>query len=74
MKFTIIASEKDTAGKNISQQLKTFPELNCHLIPEDSIHAEDIDKKIPGDFFIFTTKHASQQERKKRLHINFYIL
>ncbi len=64
-KFTIIASEKDEAGKNIFKHIyKNHPSLSHYLIKEDSIHAEHIDKKIPGDFLIFATKHKSEQERK----------
>jgi len=65
MKFAIIASKQDLAGKNIFKHIhENFPELTCYLIKEDSIYAESIDKKIPGDFFIFATKHSSKEERK----------
>jgi len=65
MNFIIISSKQDTAGKNIFNKLKEYPELNCHLIEEDSIYAENIDKKFPaGNFFIFATKHKSQEARK----------
>jgi D-aminoacyl-tRNA deacylase len=66
MNFIIIASNKDEAGKNIFRHIhEDYPMLNHYLIPEDSIYAENIDKKFPsGNFFIFATKHASQQSRK----------
>lgn len=65
MSYTIICSEKDLAGKNIFKYIhEDFPMLNHYLIQEDSIYAENIDKKIPGDFFIFATKHQSKEARK----------
>lgn len=65
MKFVIIASEKDVAGKNIFKYIhENYPMLHHYLIQEDSIYAENIDKKIPGDFFIFATKHKSKEHRK----------
>lgn len=64
-KFTIIASKKDEAGMNIFKHVhENYPSLNHYLIQEDSIYAENIDKKIPGEFFIFATKHQSKEERK----------
>lgn len=64
-KFIVICSEKDLAGKNIFKHIhEDFPSLNHYLIEEESIYAENIDKKIPGDFFIFATKHKSREERK----------
>jgi D-aminoacyl-tRNA deacylase len=66
MNFIIIASEKDLAGKNIFKHIhEDFPSLNHYLIQEESIYAENIDKKFPdGNFFIFATKHKSEQARK----------
>jgi len=64
-KFIILASEKDIAGKNIFKHIHELGGVNHYLIPEDSIYAENIDKKFPeGNFFIFATKHKSEQERK----------
>lgn len=65
-KFIVVCSEKDLAGKNIFKHIhEDFPSLNHYLIQEDSIFAENIDKKFPeGDFFIFATKHKSREERK----------
>jgi len=67
MKFAIICSKKDLAGKNIFKQLKKYPKLNCHLIEEDSIHAENLHEKPEireKDFVIFASKHASKEKRK----------
>lgn len=64
MKFIIITSNKDEAGKNIVRELEKI-NLKPEIIPEDSIYAENIDKKFPaGNFFIFATKHKSQEARR----------
>ena len=65
MNFIIICSSQDLAGKNIFKHIhEDFPMLNHYLIEEDSIYADNIDKKLEGDFFIFATKHKSEQARK----------
>ena len=69
MKFVIIASEKDPAGMNIVKNLK---KLNCnvpiHLIKEELIHAENIDKeinkKLNADFLIFASRHKANDTKK----------
>jgi len=68
MRFAIIASEKDEAGKNIYNQIKKFYNLNLFIIKDkDTIFCENIDKQTEFrdfDFFIFITKHKSQEARK----------
>lgn len=68
MKFVIIASSKDEAGKNIFKYIhENLHSLNHYLITDrDTIYADNIDKEIgkDADFIIFTTKHQSQQHNK----------
>ena len=65
MNFIILASSKDLAGKNIFKHIHELGGVNHYLISEDSIYAENIDKKFPsGNFFIFATKHKSQEARR----------
>ena len=66
MKFAIITSEKDEAGKNIFRQLEKQG-VKAKMIKEESIFAENLDKNPEFkdyDFFIFATKHQSQEHRK----------
>ncbi|MBM3234117.1 hypothetical protein FJZ19_03410 [Candidatus Pacearchaeota archaeon] len=67
MKFCIIASEKDEAGKNIFKQIQNY-KLESFIIKEkDTIFCENLDKQEQFrnfDFFIFITKHQSQEARK----------
>lgn len=62
-KFAIITSNKDIASKNIAKQLELIG-ITPIVIDEDSIYAENIDKKLDADFLIFATKHKSQQHNK----------
>lgn len=68
MKFAVIASKKDPAGLNIFNHInKNFTKIPHHLIEEDSIHAENLDKKAEFkdyDFIIFATKHQAEQHNK----------
>ena len=67
MKFAVVASEKDEAGKNIFKHIhENFPMLNHYLIREDTIYAENIDKTLLKnyDFIIFASKHASEKKVK----------
>jgi len=66
MKFTIIASKKDEAGMNISSALNKL-NIKYTIIEENTIYAENIDKKPEfkdADFIIFTTKHQSEKPSK----------
>jgi D-aminoacyl-tRNA deacylase len=65
MKFKILASKNDTAGRNIAVELEKLG-LGTKLVylETDSIHAENIDKQIFGDIFIFVSKHKSEQKNK----------
>jgi len=62
--IAIITSKQDLAGINIAEELKkeNLEKYNAKLyeIEEYSINAEDIDKKIQADLFIFATKHSSK--------------
>ncbi|MFH1182008.1 MAG: D-aminoacyl-tRNA deacylase [Candidatus Woesearchaeota archaeon] len=64
MKLAIICSKKDPAGMNICRHLKELgvekrKDFSLHVIEEDSIFAENLDKRIDADAFIFATKHRS---------------
>jgi D-aminoacyl-tRNA deacylase len=65
MKFKILASKNDTAGRNIAAELEKLG-LGAKIVhlETDSIHAENIDKQIFGDIFIFVSKHKSEQKNK----------
>ena len=68
MRFAIAYSKKDSAGKNIVEQLKLIgflPQMPIIELPHESIYSEDISvKKYPElkniDFLIFATKHQSE--------------
>lgn len=66
MQTAIIASKKDPAGMNIAGFLKNYnlKDVNAtlHIVDEESIYCENIDKKIEADLFIFATKHQSQSK------------
>ncbi len=75
MRYAIIASKTDRAGMNIHDALlrlykfeakDDFFELGSirlYAIGKESIHAENIDKKIGADIFIFATQHRSEAGR-----------
>ncbi len=62
--IAIITSKQDLAGVNIAEELKKEPleKYNAELyeVEEKSVNAENIDKKIEADLFIFATKHESK--------------
>jgi D-aminoacyl-tRNA deacylase len=65
MKTAIIVSKKDIAGMNVREflereDLKTL-DAKLYVIEEDSIHAENLDREIHADLFIFATRHSSKQ-------------
>ena len=68
MKFAILTSEKDEAGKNIFKQIhENFPMLSHYLLTDkDTIYADNIDKTLlkDYDFIIFASKHESREHRK----------
>lgn len=76
MKYAVITSKKDEAGCNIrSCLLELFPfkkeathyvfeNIYLYEIEIDSIYAENIDRQIEADIFIFATKHKSKAGTK----------
>jgi D-aminoacyl-tRNA deacylase len=75
MKFAIVVSEKDIAGMNIKErllegytfigkgsdyELKENKNISLHIIKEDTIHSEELDKRIEADIFIFATRHKAK--------------
>src|SRR3989338_9528516 len=60
MKTAIIVSKKDPAGINIAEHLRKYNlDSSLHVVEEDTILSNDLDKKIEADLFIFATKHQS---------------
>ncbi len=76
MKYAVITSEKDEAGKNIREcLLRLFAfkkEGGFHVLRnillietgEDSVCCENLDKEINADILIFATKHQSKAGTK----------
>ena len=60
MEKTIIISKKDPASLNIKEELDTL-NIRTYEVEEEPIYAENIDKKVKADFFIFATKHSSEK-------------
>lgn len=64
--IAIITSKQDLAGINIAEELEKENlekyDAKHYIIEEKPVYAEDIDKKIDADLFIFATKHASKSE------------
>ena len=69
MRFAILYSKKDEAGKNIARQLKNFylPHIPIIELSKESIYSENIDKELEElkniDFIVFATKHQSKEAR-----------
>ncbi|MDD4877997.1 MAG: D-aminoacyl-tRNA deacylase [Candidatus Nanoarchaeia archaeon] len=76
MKYAVITSKKDEAGKNIREcllRLFDFKEEENHRAlgnillfetEEETIYCENIDKEINADILIFATKHQSKAGTK----------
>lgn len=64
MKYAIIVSEKDIAGMNIKERLLEIYDfkdnITLHIIKEDTVHSNDLDKQIEADIFIFATRHKAE--------------
>jgi len=70
MKFSIMASKKDTAGMNIAQELEKL-NFKINYFDKEIIHAEAgelIWQNINNDFVIFISKHQGRQEKMLSLH------
>ncbi|MDD5192466.1 MAG: D-aminoacyl-tRNA deacylase [Candidatus Nanoarchaeia archaeon] len=68
MRFAVVYSKKDVAGKNIVGQLRNFylPQVPIIELKKETVYSEDIsDKKYPElknpDFLIFASKHKSEK-------------
>ncbi len=57
MKIAIIISKQDIAGMNILNFLSLD---NVHVIEDETIFHENIDKEIDADLFIFATRHQGK--------------
>lgn len=65
MKIIIIASNKDTAGMNIVENLKKLDcKMPIFIEDEEIVNLENIDKKFDCDFIIFVSKHQSVKRVK----------
>lgn len=67
MKFTVVYSKKDEAGKNIAEQLKNhfLPHVPIIEFSKESIYLEKIDKDERlknAEFVIFASKHQSKNQ------------
>ncbi|MBU1201857.1 MAG: D-aminoacyl-tRNA deacylase [Nanoarchaeota archaeon] len=67
MNIAIVCSKSDEASKNIHSFLVGMikprmgeHEVSLHLMDEESVFLEGIDKKLGCDFVIFATKHQSK--------------
>ena len=62
--IAIITSKQDLAGINIAEELEKENlvkyDAEHYIIEEKPVDAEDIDKMIEADLFIFATKHESK--------------
>lgn len=62
--IAIITSKQDLASVNIAEELKkeNLEKYNAkhYVVEEKPVYAEDLDKKIDADLFIFATKHESK--------------
>ncbi|MCX6750646.1 MAG: hypothetical protein NTZ83_04270, partial [Candidatus Pacearchaeota archaeon] len=77
-KYLVIASKKDRAGMNITNQLSQFREIpllsswgnkpgfDFYLVDEEIIYTENLnmEKINQYDFIIFASRHKSQKEEK----------
>lgn len=69
MRFAVLYSKKDIAGKNIAEELKKFflPHIPIIELKKETIYSENIDKdsRLKNiDFIIFASRHASKEARK----------
>ncbi len=74
MRTAIIISKKDPASLNIKDcllekynfreinNIYTLGDIDIYTIEEESIYANNIDKKIKADLFIFASKHESNSK------------
>ena len=66
MKFTIITSKQDPAGRNIKAELTKLG-IQTFEVEEDIVYPEHIDKKPElknANFLIFASWHKSEKYRK----------
>lgn len=69
MNIAIIAYNKDIAGMNIRDNLikegiEKYTNVNLHTIEEEHIFADNLDKRIDADIFLFISKHRSEANKK----------
>ncbi|MBT4823834.1 hypothetical protein HN695_03445 [Candidatus Woesearchaeota archaeon] len=67
MNIAIIVYEKDLAGLNIKSHLDNLElsnHVNIHVITTQHILADNLDKEIDADLFIFATTHKSNANKK----------
>jgi len=61
--IAVIVSEKNIASMNIYRHLQKAGASNVHVIADDLIHAEDLDKKIHSGEFVFACTHRSKDNK-----------
>ena len=69
MRFAVLYSKKDQAGRNIARQLKKLflPDIPIIELKKETIFSENIDKdsRLKNiDFIVFASKHQSKEQRK----------
>ncbi|HLD87256.1 MAG TPA: D-aminoacyl-tRNA deacylase [Candidatus Nanoarchaeia archaeon] len=69
MRIAIVSSDKDPAGHAIHSVLAKIHSLQSlgiflHLIDRELLQADNLEKTIPADHFIFASKHRSSSNTK----------
>ena len=64
MRIAFIASNKDSAGKTISQELLASGCKDLYLIEGELLLEDNLEHTIEGDLFIFLSKHRSGSNTK----------
>ena len=72
MRVAIIASSRDPAGKTIHVALREkpalgdakVPDISIQLIDQELLAADNLEKAIPANLFIFASKHRSSSNTK----------
>ncbi len=65
MRFAIVASNKDSAGMSIVEELeKQESALPVCVVEEETIYANIDTEKLDADFIVFASKHESMAKKK----------
>lgn len=61
MKYAIITSKQDPAGRNMKKHLEALG-FDVHETEKEIVYAENIDKEVNADFLVFASKHQSRSK------------